>query len=117
MEIPQAEAPISNATMVEYRHSLLCQGLVQYRHGARKRPAFAHVCGLSKAIRRIERGMEILVLVRDGYKVEGSASLDFLYDRMTESISEKEPDLVSMFKHDHPKHLGIVNLEDPKVSH
>jgi phosphoribosylformylglycinamidine synthase len=81
-----------------------------------KATSIAHVCGLSKAIRRIERGMEVLVLVRDGYKVEGSASLDFLYDRMTESISEKEPDLVSMFKHDHPKHLGIVNLEDPQKS-
>src|SRR5271156_1188877 len=81
-----------------------------------KATSIAHVCGLSKAIRRIERGMEIVVFLRDGKKVEGSGSLDFLYDRMTEAISEKEPDLASMFTHGDPQRLGIVNLEDPRKS-
>ena len=81
-----------------------------------KATSIAHVCGLSKAIRRIERGMEILVFLPDGWKVEGPGSLDFLYDRMTEAISEKEPDLASMFAHGDPQRLGIVNLEDPRKS-
>jgi phosphoribosylformylglycinamidine synthase len=81
-----------------------------------KATSIAHVCGLSKAIRRIERGMEILVFLRDGKKVEGSGSLDFLYDRMTEAISEEEPDLASMFTHGDPQRLGIVNLDDPRKS-
>ena len=81
-----------------------------------KATSIAQVCGLSKAIRRIERGMEISVLLRDGREVEGSTSLDFLHDRMTEAISEEEPDLASMFSHDEPKRLGIVNLEDPPKS-
>jgi phosphoribosylformylglycinamidine synthase len=81
-----------------------------------KATSIAHVCGLAKAIRRIERGMEILVFLRDGKKLEGPGSLDFLYDRMTEAISEKEPDLASMFAHGDPQRLGIVNLEDPRKS-
>jgi phosphoribosylformylglycinamidine synthase len=81
-----------------------------------KATSIAHVCGLSKAVKRIERGVEISVLFRDGRTVEGSASLDCLHDRMTESISEKEPDLVSMFRHDDPKRLGIVDLDDPQQS-
>src|SRR3954453_16814076 len=70
-----------------------------------KATSIAHVCGLSKVNRRIERGMEILVFLRDGKKVEGSGSLDFLYDRMTEAISETEPDLASMFTHGDPQRL------------
>src|SRR2546423_4333698 len=81
-----------------------------------KATSIAHVCGFSQTIRRIERGLEISVLLRNGRKVEGSASLDFLHDRMTEAISEKEPDLESMFTQDDPKRLGIIHLEDPQKS-
>lgn len=77
-----------------------------------KATSIAHVCGLTQIVTRIERGTKIVVRVKDGKKVEGAASLDFLHDRMTEAISEEDPYLEGMFAQHSPKPLGIIDIED-----
>ncbi|KIW79730.1 phosphoribosylformylglycinamidine synthase [Fonsecaea pedrosoi CBS 271.37] len=69
----------------------------------------AHVCGLQKVVRRIERGVRITVYLENGQSL-GRSSLDFLHDRMTETISENEPDLNLLFMHHQPGLLGTYDL-------
>ncbi|BCR93800.1 phosphoribosylformylglycinamidine synthase [Aspergillus luchuensis] len=56
----------------------------------------SHVCGLRKYVNRIERGMKISCL-RAGSGEYKSGYQDILHDRMTQVISEEEPDLHLMF--------------------
>ena len=70
----------------------------------------AHVCGLRSAIRRIERGIQITVTLKDGQRLERGPVLDFLYDRMTETISDSEPEFSLLFAQQEPRHLGVYDL-------
>lgn len=74
-----------------------------------KATSIAHVCGLRKVISRIERGIKITVSLNDGQSLD-KAALDFLHDRMTETISEEEPDFGSLFLHEAPGSLGVYDL-------
>jgi phosphoribosylformylglycinamidine synthase len=69
----------------------------------------SHVCGLSKAVRRIERGLKILCLWRDG-EVPNPGFMDVLHDRMTQTISTDIPDLDKMFSEHPPQPLEIIPL-------
>jgi phosphoribosylformylglycinamidine synthase len=69
----------------------------------------AHVCGLKPAVKRIERGIKITVKLKNGRRVPDDA-LDFLHDRMTEVISEREPDLTATFAQQAPGKLGVYDL-------
>ena len=70
----------------------------------------AHVCGLGSSIRRIERGILITVTTESTQKFDISA-LDFLHDRMTEIISDTEPDLTQTFAQQPPGKLGVYDLD------
>ena len=71
----------------------------------------AHVCGLKKLVRRVERGLKITCLLEDGQDGLPHEALDFLYDRMTQIISTDEPDLEAMFSEHTPLPLEIIPLE------
>jgi phosphoribosylformylglycinamidine synthase len=62
-----------------------------------KATSIAVVCGLGKLVKRIERGIKISLLLQDGRKMDDGFALNFLYDRMTQSISERQPDRDVMF--------------------
>ncbi|KIV86559.1 phosphoribosylformylglycinamidine synthase [Exophiala sideris] len=80
-----------------------------------KATSIAHVCGLRKVISRIERGIKITVSLENGQSLD-RASLDFLHDRMTETISEEQPDLSLLFLHQEPGSLGVYDLYDGERS-
>ncbi|OXV07037.1 hypothetical protein Egran_05193 [Elaphomyces granulatus] len=69
----------------------------------------SHVCGLSKVVRRIERGLKISCLWRDG-GMPKSVFMDVLHDRMTQTISTDKPDLDKMFSEHPPQPLEIIPL-------
>lgn len=77
-----------------------------------KATSIAHVCGLRKAVGRIERGIKITVALDDGKSLHESTALDFLHDRMTETISEDQPDPSVLFSHQEPGPLGLYDLYD-----
>lgn len=81
-----------------------------------KATSIAQVCGLGNVVRRIERGICISVVLGDGQEVDEKVALDFLHDRMTESISKNEPDLQAMFAQHEPKPLTTVNLSGTEKS-
>ncbi|KAJ5992180.1 hypothetical protein N7451_007904 [Penicillium sp. IBT 35674x] len=70
----------------------------------------AHVCGLRQSVVRIERGLKISCLregaqeYKDGYK-------DLLHDRMTQIISDEEPDLKLMFSEHATQPLKTISLQ------
>ncbi|EYE98583.1 phosphoribosylformylglycinamidine synthase [Aspergillus ruber CBS 135680] len=71
--------------------------------------AIAHVCGLRNTVNRIERGMKISCLRADtgdfkpGYQ-------DVLHDRMTQIISQDEPNLQQMFSEQARQPLQTIQL-------
>ncbi|KAH8701966.1 phosphoribosylformylglycinamidine synthase [Talaromyces proteolyticus] len=69
----------------------------------------SHVCGLGKSVKRIERGLKISALFAEEKKAE-DGYLDFLHDRMTQVISEEEPDLDKMFSEHPPLPLETIPL-------
>ncbi|EXJ91663.1 phosphoribosylformylglycinamidine synthase [Capronia epimyces CBS 606.96] len=75
-----------------------------------KATSIAHVCGLQKVVGRIERGLKITVSLDAGKSLDDARALDFLHDRMTETISEKEPDLGLLFQHHEPGSLVTYDL-------
>ena len=75
-----------------------------------KATSIAQVCGLGKVVKRIERGILVSVLLEDGKEIDAEVALDFLHDRMTESISTDEPDLHAMFAEHEPKPLNTIQL-------
>ncbi|KIW99370.1 phosphoribosylformylglycinamidine synthase [Rhinocladiella mackenziei CBS 650.93] len=75
-----------------------------------KATSIAHVCGLRKVVGRIERGIRIIISLEEGKSLDKSPALDFLHDRMTETISEDEPDLNLLFLHQEPGSLRTYDL-------
>jgi phosphoribosylformylglycinamidine synthase len=62
-----------------------------------KATSIAVVCGLGKLVKRIERGVRISVYLTEGQMLDDKTALEFLHDRMTQSISENQPDTDAMF--------------------
>lgn len=73
----------------------------------------AHVCGMKEQVHRIERGKAITIFFEDPYSSESIPFKDIIYDRMTETISHHQPDLVRMFAEDKPYPLEIVDIFAP----
>ncbi|KAL3472512.1 CobB/CobQ-like glutamine amidotransferase domain-containing protein [Aspergillus californicus] len=69
----------------------------------------SHVCGLKKFVKRVERGMKISCLrpQKGEYK---PGFQDVLHDRMTQMMSENEPDLHLMFSEHSPLPVETVPL-------
>ena len=70
-----------------------------------KATSIAVVCGLGKAVTRIERGMRVSVFLADSQDLDEKTALEFLHDRMTQSISENQPDTDAMFLPSSPSPL------------
>lgn len=73
-----------------------------------KATSIAHACGLQQYVRRIERGMTIAVQTRATNL--DPASLDCLYDRMTQSISHEHPSLDALFADSTPASAQSIDL-------
>jgi phosphoribosylformylglycinamidine synthase len=69
----------------------------------------SEVCGLGKYVKRIERGLKISCLFLQGQQ-PGQGYLDHLHDRMTQVISEEQPDLHIIFSEHPPLPLEAVPL-------
>lgn len=67
----------------------------------------SHVCGLRQVVKRIERGMKISCL-RNGSQDYKSGYKDVIHDRMTQIISNEEPDLSAMFSEHAPLPLKTI---------
>lgn len=71
-----------------------------------------HNCGLQQDVERVERGLAVIIQVRKGFPFEehlrSGALLDFIYDRMTQSILESAPTTSDLFDHHDPKPLVHV---------
>ena len=78
--------------------------------------SIAHVCGLRNVVKRIERGMVISVLFSTSDEATRPEVLTTLHDRMTESISQNGPDLMSMFSEGEPPPLELVKLDNEESS-
>ncbi|KAK2748531.1 hypothetical protein FQN57_000665 [Myotisia sp. PD_48] len=72
----------------------------------------AHVCGLGNSVKRIERGLKISCLLDDGVEELDPKSLDSLHDRMTQTISQQEPDFHAMFSEHSPAPLELISLKE-----
>ncbi|KAL8768294.1 MAG: hypothetical protein Q9209_005433 [Squamulea sp. 1 TL-2023] len=79
-----------------------------------KATSIAQVCGLSKVIRRIERGTIFKIKHNGSYNVELASKL--LYDPMTQTLSRSLPNLEKMFAEGIPAPLKIVDLDDKDTS-
>lgn len=76
----------------------------------------AHVCGLRKFVRRIERGIKITIKLKNGQSELTTQQLDFLHDRMTEKVYDNEPNLAEEFVTLPPRPLKSFDLEDAEAS-
>lgn len=72
--------------------------------------SIAQVC-IGKVIRRIERSMLVTVIFHSKDQASDPLVLNGLHDRMTQSISQHEPDLGLMFSEHDPSSLEVVSLE------
>ncbi|KAJ5908611.1 phosphoribosylformylglycinamidine synthase [Penicillium taxi] len=70
----------------------------------------AQVCGLRQSVKRIERGMKISCL-RNGTEDYKAGYMDLIHDRMTQIISNDEPDLNLMFSEHAPQPLKTISLQ------
>ncbi|CAK3828737.1 phosphoribosylformylglycinamidine synthase MYCGRDRAFT_61816 [Lecanosticta acicola] len=80
-----------------------------------KATSIAHVCGLGKTVKRIERGVVFCARFEAGAVKD--VTLDSLHDRMTESISSQPPDLDAMFAQLPPaplQRVKMVGTENPR---
>ncbi|KAI0019656.1 phosphoribosylformylglycinamidin [Xylariomycetidae sp. FL0641] len=75
-----------------------------------KATSIAHVAGLQSQVQRIERGRSVTIEFEDLFNGDELPFRDALYDRMTEVISQKDPDVASMFAEGEPKPLEIVDI-------
>lgn len=75
-----------------------------------KATSIAHVCGLKAEVERIERGRAILVTFAEMFDSEEIPFKDVVYDRMTENIYKREPDIYQMFAEGQPYPLEVINL-------
>ncbi|KAL2860750.1 phosphoribosylformylglycinamidine synthase, partial [Aspergillus lucknowensis] len=69
----------------------------------------AYVCGLGKYVRRIERGIKISCLRPENGEYSPGFK-DVLHDRMTQLISQDEPELQLMFSEHSPLPLETIPL-------
>ncbi|KAI9879332.1 MAG: hypothetical protein M1830_008853 [Pleopsidium flavum] len=75
-----------------------------------KATSIAHVCGLGKTIKRIERGM-VISIIRDKPSNTGSIPFaDLLHDRMTQTIGFEPPDLSVMFAEHAPAPAQVIPM-------
>lgn len=80
------------------------------------------VCGLGDKIQRVERGLAVLITVRQGFPIldilqkENFASFSSIYDRMTEVlyINEHIPKFNDLFEEHSPKPLVHVDIISSK---
>ncbi|CAI7574836.1 unnamed protein product [Penicillium pancosmium] len=70
----------------------------------------SHVCGLRNSVKRIERGMKVSCL-RNGPEDYKTGYMDLLHDRMTQIISQDEPELQLMFSEHAPQPLKTISLQ------
>ncbi|KAK3069507.1 phosphoribosylformylglycinamidine synthase [Teratosphaeriaceae sp. CCFEE 6253] len=75
-----------------------------------KATSIAQVCGLAKAVRRVERGFVLAARFNAPPPDGNIPNLDAVYDRMTESISPVQPNLDSTFAQLPPAPLARVHL-------
>ncbi|TKA29439.1 hypothetical protein B0A50_03451 [Salinomyces thailandicus] len=76
-----------------------------------KATSIAHVCGLERSVKRIERGIVFAVMFDQPPAVgELPTAADALHDRMTETLSTAQPDLDLMFAQLPPAPLERVQL-------
>ncbi|ANB13702.1 phosphoribosylformylglycinamidine synthase [Sugiyamaella lignohabitans] len=71
-----------------------------------------HNCGLVDDVERVERGLALIIQVRKGFPLDehlkSGVFLDFIYDRMTQSILERIPEKADFFATHEPKPLVSV---------
>lgn len=77
--------------------------------------AISHVCGLKAFVKRIERGLKISCLLREGGQLVDGYK-DRLHDRMTQVISQEEPDLRAIFSEHPPSPLQTIPLHSGEKS-
>ncbi|KAG9881858.1 phosphoribosylformylglycinamidine synthase-like protein, partial [Aureobasidium melanogenum] len=75
-----------------------------------KATSIAHVCGLEKQIKRIERGMVIAASFKDAPETDDIPNPDVLHDRMTQTIESGPPDLDLMFAEHEPAEAQEIEL-------
>lgn len=76
----------------------------------------AQVCGLRQYVRRIERGVKLVIRLKDGQADLTPRQLDFLHDRMTEKVYESEPNLAEEFVTQPPRPLQAFDLTENGAS-
>lgn len=69
----------------------------------------SHVCGLRQYVKRIERGIKISCLREKSQQFKPGFE-DVLHDRMTQLLSQTEPDLHLMFSEGAPQPLETIPL-------
>ncbi|KAK3057626.1 phosphoribosylformylglycinamidine synthase [Extremus antarcticus] len=75
-----------------------------------KATSIAHVCGLEKVVKRVERGL-VFAAKFDALPQDGNVpNADVLYDRMTQYISTQPPNLEAMFAQQRPAPLQRIQL-------
>ncbi|TID20381.1 hypothetical protein CANINC_003626 [Pichia inconspicua] len=80
------------------------------------------VCGLGEKIQRVERGLAVLITVRQGFPLldilqkDNFASFSSIYDRMTQTlyINEQIPKFNDLFEEHSPKPLVHVDIISSK---
>jgi len=70
----------------------------------------AHVCGLDKHVKRIERGMAIVATFEQAPDKDTIPNADALHDRMTQIISTTPPSLPAMFAESEPAEAEEIDL-------
>lgn len=70
----------------------------------------AHVCGLDKHVKRIERGMAIVATFEQAPDKDTIPNADALHDRMTQVISTTPPSLPAMFAESEPAEAEQIDL-------
>ncbi|KAJ9629915.1 phosphoribosylformylglycinamidine synthase [Taxawa tesnikishii (nom. ined.)] len=75
-----------------------------------KATSIAHVCGLEKQIKRIERGLIIAAIFENPPEEDTIPQKDELHDRMTQEITTSPPDLERMFGEHEPKRATQVEI-------
>jgi phosphoribosylformylglycinamidine synthase len=75
-----------------------------------KATSIAHVCGLEKVVKRIERGAVFAATFDNPPMDDTVPNADMLHDRMTESISPSPPNLQAMFAQMPPAPLQRIRL-------
>ena len=75
-----------------------------------KATSIAHVCGLKKVVKRIERGIVFTVTFNREMSFDVAAHADLFYDRMTQTLSSLPPDLDTLFAKHAPAPATVIDL-------